>query len=224
MIVEGKQFLSVWSYRIQAITSAVLQLAIAILVIILLSKGIWLSAFAGAMIFALTFVPAFFERQLSVHLPIEFTLLTTLFLYASFALGEVGDFYTRFWWWDLMLHSLSSLTIGVMGFLAIYVFHMTHRVQMAPIYIASMTFCSTVTMGTLWELLEFTLDWSFNFTMQKSGLIDTMTDLMVDVMGAFIAAVLGYLYVKNGDSLIVDRLINHFVAKNPKLFHQKMEV
>ncbi len=125
MIVEGKQFLSVWSYRIQAITSAVLQLAIAILVIILLSKGIWLSAFAGAMIFALTFVPAFFERQLSVHLPIEFTLLTTLFLYASFALGEVGDFYTRFWWWDLMLHSLSSLTIGVMGFLAIYVFHMT---------------------------------------------------------------------------------------------------
>ncbi len=74
-------------------------------------------------------------------------------------------------------------------------------------------------MGTLWELLEFTLDWSFNFTMQKSGLIDTMTDLMVDVMGAFIAAVLGYLYVKNGDSLIVDRLINYFVAKNPKLFN-----
>ncbi len=217
--MDGKQFLLMWSYRIQAVTSIVLQFAIAILVVILLLKGIWLSAFAGAMIFALTFVPAFFERQLSVHLPIEFTLLTTIFLYASFALGEVRDFYTRFWWWDLMLHSLSSLTIGIMGFLAIYVFHMTHRVHMAPIYIASMTFFLTVTMGTLWELLEFSLDWSLQLTMQKSGLIDTMTDLMVDVMGAFIAAVLGYLYVKNGDSLIVDRLVNYFVAKNPKLFN-----
>jgi hypothetical protein len=219
MTVESKEFLSVWSYRIQAITSAVLQLAIAVLVIILLLKGVWISAFAGAMIFALTFVPAFFERQLSVHLPIEFTLLTTVFLYASFALGEVRDFYTRFWWWDLMLHSLSSLTIGIMAFLAIYVFHMTRRVQMAPIYIASMTFCLTVTMGTLWELFEFSLDWFFQFTMQKSGLIDTMTDLMVDVIGAFIAAILGYLYVRNGDSLIVDRLIHYFVAKNPKLFN-----
>jgi hypothetical protein len=219
MTVDSKEFLSVWSYRIQAITSAVLQLAIAVLVIILLLKGVWISAFAGAMIFALTFVHAFFERQLSVHLPIEFTLLTTVFLYASFALGEVRDFYTRFWWWDLMLHSLSSLTIGIMAFLAIYVFHMTRRVQMAPIYIASMTFCLTVTMGTLWELFEFSLDWFFQFTMQKSGLIDTMTDLMVDVIGAFIAAILGYLYVRNGDSLIVDRLIHYFVAKNPKLFN-----
>ena len=218
----NEAFLKSWSYRIQAITAALLQLAILVLVIVLLIKGFWLSAFAGSVIFVLTFVPAIFERQLSVHLPIEFTLLTTVFLYASFALGEVSDFYSRFWWWDLMLHSLSSLTIGIMGFLAIYVFHMTNRVQIAPIYIASMTFCLTVTMGTLWELFEFSMDWFFQLTMQKSGLIDTMTDLMVNLIGALVAAVLGYLYVKNGDSLIVDRLINYFVDKNPKFFHRSM--
>lgn len=211
-----------WSYRIQAVAAVLLQLAIFILVIILLFKSVWLSAFAGAVIFALTFVPAIFERQLSVHLPIEFTLLTTVFLYASFALGEVRDFYTRFWWWDLMLHSLSSLTIGIMGFLGIYVFHMTHRVQMAPIYIASMTLCLTVTMGTLWELFEFSMDWFFNVNMQKSGLVDTMTDLMVNILGALIAAVLGYWYVRDGDSLVINRLINFFIAKNPKYFNRKM--
>lgn len=218
----NEAFLKSWSYRIQAITAALLQLAILVLVIVLLIKGFWLSAFAGSVIFVLTFVPAIFERQLSVHLPIEFTLLTTVFLYASFALGEVSDFYSRFWWWDLMLHSLSSLTIGIMGFLAIYVFHMTNRVQIAPIYIASMTFCLTVTMGTLWELFEFSMDWFFQLTMQKSGLIDTMTDLMVNLIGALVAAVLGYLYVKNGDSLIVNRLMNYFVDKNPKFFHRSM--
>ncbi|MDB2410313.1 hypothetical protein N9W57_06805 [Pseudomonadales bacterium] len=218
----NEAFLKSWPYRIQAITAALLQLAILVLVVILLIKGFWLSAFAGSVIFVLTFVPAMFEQQLSVHLPIEFTLLTTVFLYASFALGEVNDFYSRFWWWDLMLHSLSSLTIGIMGFLAIYVFHMTNGVQIAPIYIASMTFCLTVTMGTLWELFEFSMDWFFQLTMQKSGLIDTMTDLIVNLIGALVAAVLGYLYVKNGDSLIVDRLMNYFVDKNPKFFHRSM--
>lgn len=66
----NEAFLKSWSYRIQAITAALLQLAILVLVIVLLIKGFWLSAFAGSVIFVLTFVPAIFERQLSVHLPI----------------------------------------------------------------------------------------------------------------------------------------------------------
>ena len=32
--------------------------------------------------------------------------------------------------------------------------------------------------------------------MQKSGLVDTMTDLIVDVFGAALAAVFGYRYLK----------------------------
>ena len=63
------------------------------------------------------------------------------------------------------------------------------------------------------------MDWFFNFNMQKSGLVDTMTDLIVNTIGSLIAAVLGYFYVRNGDSLIVDRLVKSFVNKNPKLFN-----
>ena len=117
-----------WAYQIQVVISVLLQLAISILIIEFGIKGLWLGAFTGAIALTLTFVPAMLERQLSVHLPVEFTLITTAFLYASFVLGEVGDFYARFWWWDLMLHSLSSLTIGIIGFLMIYVFYMTNRI------------------------------------------------------------------------------------------------
>lgn len=207
-----------WPYQIQVVISGLLQVAIFILVIELFSKGLWLSAFTGGVAFTLTFIPAILERQLSVYLPIEFTLLTTGFLYASFALGEVGDFYARFWWWDLMLHSLSSLTIGIIGFLMIYVFYMTNRIWIEPIYVAIMTLCLAITTGTLWEIFEFSMDWFFDFNMQKSGLIDTMTDLIVNSAGSFIAAVLGYFYVRDGDSLIVDRLVHYFVEKNPKVF------
>jgi hypothetical protein len=185
---------------------------------VLLINQHWLNAFTGAFVFTLTFVPAILERQLSLYLPVEFTLITTAFLYASFVLGEVRDFYVRFWWWDLMLHSLSALMIGIIGFLMVYVFYMTNRVIIAPIYVAIITLCLSVTTGTLWEIFEFTMDWFFQFNMQKSGLVDTMTDLMVNAVGGLLAAILGYLYVRNGDSLIVDRLVRYFVTRNPRLF------
>lgn len=211
-----------WSFWLQVFLAIILQLAIFVLTCALAISGLWLSAFTGALVFVLTFVPAILERQLSIYLPIEFSLITTAFLYASFALGEVRDFYALFWWWDLMLHSLSALTIGLIGFLAIYVFYMTNRIQIAPIYVAAMTLCLAATTGTIWEIFEFSMDWFFNFNMQKSGLIDTMTDLIVNFIGGLIASYLGYLYVRDGDSLIVDRLISKFVKKNPKIFKHRL--
>lgn len=211
---------SKWIYHIQVVIATVLQLAILALIIALLGNQYWLSAFAGSIILALTFLPAILERQLSVQLPIEFTLITTAFLYAAFVLGEHQDFYARFWWWDLMLHSLSALTVGILGFLMVYVFYMTERISISPVYVGIITLCLAVTTGTLWEIFEFAMDWFFHFNMQKSGLVDTMTDLIVNALGGLVAAILGYLYVKNGDSLIVDRLVTYFVNKNPRLFER----
>jgi hypothetical protein len=40
------------------------------------------------------------------------------------------------------------------------------------------------------------MDNTFGFNMQKSGLRDTMWDLIVDTGGAFISAFSGYLYLR----------------------------
>jgi hypothetical protein len=50
-----------------------------------------------------------------------------------------------------------------------------------------------------------------------------MTDLIVDAAGAFLAAWMGYHYVKGGDSLIADRLVRRFVARNPRLFPPRQQ-
>lgn len=196
----------------------VLQLSILVIAVSALIASNWLVAFTGFVVFALSFVPAIVERSAGVHVPVEFTLVVSVFLFASYALGEVQDFYEKYWWWDLTLHSFSALVMGLIGFLAVYVFYMTHRVRMEPIYVALVTFCFAVTTGALWELFEFVMDWFFGLKMQQSGLVDTMTDMAVDMAGAFIAAVIGYRYVKDGDSLVADRIVREFVEKNPKLF------
>lgn len=207
--------------RIQLGISLLLQLAILGLIVGSLLRQQWSIAFTGTVVLTLTFVPAIIERQLKVRLPVEFTLVTCVFLYASFGLGEVRYFYHRFWWWDLMLHSFSALVMGLIGFLLIYVFYMTNRIRLAPVYVAMASFGFAVTVGTLWEVFEFLMDWFFGFNMQKSGLDDTMTDLLVNIVGAVLAALIGYTYVKGGDSLIADRITRHFVAKNPHLFSRR---
>ena len=207
-----------WPERITTVIAYVLQLAILIPVIGSALNGQWLVTFTGVVVLALTQLPSIIERQLHIQVPIEFTLVICLFLYASFVLGEVSEFYRRFWWWDLMLHSLSAIVIGLIGFLLIYVFYATKRMQAKPGFVAAMTFCVAVATGTIWELFEFGMDWLFDFNMQKSGLVDTMTDVAVNMLGAVIAAMVGYSYVKGGDSLLADRLIRRFVAQNPRLF------
>ena len=202
-----------WIGRIEWIVALVLQFGIALVTISALIQGQRLLVLSGIVVLLLTFTPALLERKLRVALPVEFTLLTCAFLFASFALGEAGDFYERFWWWDLLLHGVSAMITGIIGFLSIYVFYMTHRIRVEPIYVAVLTFGLAVAVGTLWEIFEFLADWSLGLNMQKSGLVDTMTDLMINAAGAIVAATMGYLYVKNGDSLLGRRVIRSLADK-----------
>jgi len=203
-----------WIDRIELIVAGVLQLGIILVTVGAVIGAQWLGAFSGIVVLLLTFAPAMIERQLRVPLPVEFTLITCLFLFASYGLGEARDFYARFWWWDLALHGLSALIIGLIGFLAIYVFYMTHRVRVAPLYVAIITFALAVSVGTIWEIFEFLMDWFAGLNMQKSGLVDTMTDLIINAFGALIAAAIGFFYVRNEDYLLGRRLIRSLVEKN----------
>jgi len=203
-----------WIDRIELIVAAVLQIGILLVTAGAFVNGQWLGAFSGVVVLLLTFAPALIERQLREPLPVEFTLITCVFLFASYALGEARDFYDRFWWWDLALHGLSALIIGLIGFLSIYVFYMTHRVRVAPMYVSIITFSLAVSVGTLWEIFEFLMDRYVGLDMQKSGLIDTMTDLIINSVGALAAAAIGFFYVRDEDSLLGRRLIRNLVERN----------
>ena len=205
-----------WINRIELTIALVLQAGILIITVSALVEGQWLGAFSGSIVLLLTFAPALIERHLRVPLPVELTLITSVFLYASFALGEVRDFYEKIWWWDLALHGVAALTIGIIGFLSIYVFYMTQRVQVAAGWIATITFALAVSLGTIWEIFEFLMDWYFGLNMQKSGLVDTMTDLMINAFGAAIAAVIGYFYVRSEGGYYGRRAIRAFVDRKVK--------
>ncbi|MBU4352388.1 MAG: hypothetical protein KKA65_01910 [Nanoarchaeota archaeon] len=178
----------------------------------------WIVVFLCSLALVLTFLPLLFKRKYNILIPAEFELIFVLFIYTSIILGEVHGYYTKIWWWDVLLHSFAGVTIGFIGFIIMYIFYFKNLLHTSAALIAVFSFCFALALGAIWEIVEFTIDSSLGFNMQKSGLVDTMWDLIVDALGALFTSIIGYVYVKFNKGFIINRLMANFVKKNPELF------
>ncbi len=181
----------------------------------------WFIVFVSGMVFILTFLPGAFEKRYKINLPIEFAILTVLFIYASLFLGEAHCFYTRFFWWDILLHFGSAVALGFVGFTILYVMNKSTKIELGPAVLCVFAFCFAMTIGVLWEIFEFAMDQIFLLNMQKSGLVDTMWDLIANTAGALLTSLSGYLYLKGNEDFIFSRLMKEFKEKNRRFFRRK---
>ena len=81
-------------------------------------------------------------------------------------------------------------------------------INLSPFFVCLFAFCFAITIGVAWEIYEFSFDGLLHLNMQKfmteegvelvgrAALSDTMSDLIVDAIGAFIISVLGYISLK----------------------------
>ncbi len=207
----------------------VLQAILVVEVVVAAWNQQWLAAVVTFGIIILTLFPFLLGKFFRVFIPPEFVLLAIAFIFASLFLGEIRGYYTRFWWWDIALHSGSGFLLGIIGFLLVHVLNETEDidVHMKPGFVAFFAFLFAVGIGALWEIFEFSMDSFFSMNMQKemlgdpSGLTDTMWDLIVDTLGALLITVLGYGYVKTSrNESFLERLIQKFIKSNPRLFNR----
>ena len=169
---------------------------------------------------ALTFIPLVFEDFYDIKIPVGFTAAIIVFIFGTLFLGEVGDFYERFWWWDILLHTGSAIGFGLIGFIALFILFKGDKLAGPPILISMFAFCFAISIGAIWEIFEFAMDQLFALNMQKSGLIDTMYDLIVDTIGAAFGASAGFVYLKEQKLGWLSKLIDEFVRLNERLFEK----
>lgn len=184
-------------------------------------EGRWSLAFVALATFLLALAPLFLASRLNINLPLPFVAATTMFLVASIFMGEAFDFYERVWWWDIALHGSSAIGFGLLGFVFVLMMFEGDRFAAPSWAMCLMAFGLAVTVGTCWEIFEFLMDLWFGLNMQKSGLDDTMGDLIVDVSGAAFASLLGYVYLRVGDRSFWTWPIDRFVALNKRLFRKQ---
>ncbi len=155
-------------------------------------------------------LPGVLMHRIRIEIPSNMLVLYTIFLYCAIYLGEVRSFYYMVPHWDTVLHTFSGGVLATLGFSVITLLNKTERIPMimSPAFVALFTFCFAVTLGVFWEIYEYTADGILGLNMQKfaldngqqlvghAALGDTMKDLMVDCLGAFIVSVIGYISLK----------------------------
>ena len=220
--------------------------------------GNWNNVFLCIVTLVLFTLPDFVSKKFNIDLPTTLEVLTYLFIYSAAILGEIQNFYGSFEHWDTMLHTLNGFLSAAIGFSLVDILNNNDRlhIDMTPAFVALVAFCFSMTIGVMWEFVEFGVDRYFIMDMQKDsiiseiktvklsddgngkkvigpidrtiisnkngeeliinggyldvGLIDTMKDLFVNFIGAFIFSCLGYLYIKNREGY---RLLEIFVPK-----------
>ncbi len=166
---------------------------------------------ASLVVLFFSFLPTIVSKNYRIRLPIEIDFVLTSLLYLHFFLGEYNHFYTKIFWWDIFLHFGNSIILGFLGFILAYSLLLTSKMSTKPISASLFALSFSVFIGVLWEIIEFFMDYFFGFTMQKSGIVDTMTDLMMDVTGAMVVSVAGFFYMKKKKEGIFSRLLKKFL-------------
>jgi uncharacterized membrane protein YjdF len=188
----------------------------------------WISMLFIFIIAILICLPMVAGKFFKVDIPLPLEVFSVLFIYASLFLGELKNYYTNFWWWDVLMHVSSGLAFGILGFFILYILYKTEKIKTSPKMIAMFSFVFALAIGALWEIVEFTLDNTFGTHMQSGsfygaaiqncGLIDTMKDLIDDSIGALFSAIMGYLYLKRNSGIVVKQMTKELKKDNPRLF------
>jgi len=169
--------------------------------------------FWGIVTLVLTFGSDYIERKEKIDIPDILEIVIAIFIYAGLFLSVRYNLYYRFFWWDDLLHTLSGVIIGFIGFIVIYRINHNYSMDLNPLLVSMFSFTFAVTLGVMWEILEFSSDvflgtanqkWNLPETekligkaYQGSGLRDTMSDLIVDSIGALITSIITYFMYKN---------------------------
>jgi uncharacterized membrane protein YjdF len=123
----------------------------------------------------------------------------------------------------VVLHTGSGFLLGVVGFLALFLLNRTDHVPqgITPFFLCFFAVTFAVSLGVLWEILEFVVDQispAINMQSNETGVVDTMQDLIVDTLGAIVVAVMGWAYLKTGRYSLVAGGVAKFIRSNPRLF------
>ena len=182
-----------------SVSAAVMDYASALAVpamqlVIVATSAVWLASgnllwfMVGAVCAGLTVLP-----QLCISDPLlrgATSLCVTALIFAHVFFGMHSGFYESSLIYDKLMHVLGSAAIAVvvMAYLARY--GRDRRIVLARPVLGLMTAALVISLGTLWEIFEFSVDSTGLFQSQR-GLTDTMLDLIADVAGAGLAVWIG---------------------------------
>ena len=140
------------------------------------------SMFVCLLVLVLFMLPSFLERKLKIELPDTLEIIILVFIFAAEILGELECYFIQYPNWDTILHTTSGFLCAAIGFSLVNLLNKDNRISLSlsPLYMAIAAFCFSMTIGVLWEFIEFSADRLFLLDMQKDTVITTISSVALD--------------------------------------------
>ncbi len=130
----------------------------------------------------LMLMPSVLQATLKIEFPSLLEIIILVFIFAAEILGEISAFYMKFPYWDTILHTLNGFLCAAIGFSLVDIMNRERKLkfEMSPLFMAITAFCFSMTIGVLWEFLEFGVDTFCNLDMQKDTVITAISSTYLD--------------------------------------------
>lgn len=141
--------------------------------------------------------------------------LIYFFIIGAMYLGNVFDFYIIIPMYDKILHLLSGLIIGLIGYiLFLHVSNSSVENSFKRYMPMLFSIMFSIAAAAIWEVWEFSTDQLFGFTSQNNSLKDTMWDIICGtVMGIFTNIPIYLYHIKSKKIKFIEN-INNQINKN----------
>ena len=175
---------------------------------------------SGALVavqgFVIALIPVAVGRLSKTHVPRALDAAFTAAIALQYA-SESTKLFEIYTYWDKIVHPTEvALTALMAGWLMLGYAHAFQK-RIPLHFAAAFGLLVGTSVGALWEFVEFASDWFGGAGLQKSN-ADTMTDILANDIGAFVATLFGmWLFTRVLSNRQRDEMgqIGHWVAHGP---------
>lgn len=163
-------------------TYVVLRFIVILILIRCILRGDIESAFVCVLVLVIYLLPQFVENRLNIDIPTPLEVVIFVFVFAAEILGELQSYFIKYSNWDTILHTSSGFLCAAVGFSLVDLLNRSDnaKVQLSPGYLAITAFCFSMTIGILWEFIEFSADRLFLLDMQKDTIVNQISSVSLD--------------------------------------------
>ena len=163
-------------------TYVVLRFIVILILIRCILRGDIESAFVCVLVLVIYLLPQFVENRLNIDIPTTLEVIIFVFVFAAEILGELQSYFIKYSNWDTILHTSSGFLCAAVGFSLVDLLNRSDnvKVQLSPGYLALTAFCFSMTIGVLWEFIEFSADRLFLLDMQKDTIVNQISSVSLD--------------------------------------------
>ncbi|MGI6027768.1 MAG: hypothetical protein ACOX7G_12495 [Candidatus Scatomorpha sp.] len=140
------------------------------------------SAFVCVLVLVIYTLPQLIETKLDIEIPTALEVIIFVFVFAAEIMGELQAYFIKYSNWDTILHTTSGFLCAAVGFSLVDLLNRSDnvKVQLSPGYLAITAFCFSMTIGVLWEFIEFSADRLFLLDMQKDTIVNQISSVSLD--------------------------------------------